>query len=278
MKREASELVRGEDLDILIASRSLDGADGHGVVKLNAMELLRKKYGIREDDFISAELEAVPAYPARDLGIDRSMIGAYGQDDRVCVYTALTALFSIKKPKYTALTILFDKEETGSEGTTGALSSFAADFIADIAAVFKKETRHVLRNSLCLSADVIAAFDPLYAEATDLRNTALLNHGVVLSKYRGLRGKAETNDSSAEFLALIRRLFDDGNVLWQIGEVGKVDAGGGRTIARFIANLNIDTADVGVPLLSMHSPLEVASKLDIYAAHKAYTAFFERSP
>lgn len=276
MKREGAELVKGEDLDILIGSRKLDGSEGDGAVKQNVLKLLHRKYGITEADFVSAELEAVPAYPARDLGLDRSMIGAYGQDDRVCVYPALTALFSLEKPVYTAVTVLADKEEVGSEGNTGALSSFVADFISDLAAPYGKEGRHVLSRSLCISADVIATLDPLYAEVTDLRNIAVLNGGVVVSKYRGLRGKAETNDSSAEFMAVIRRIFDESEVQWQIGEVGKVDVGGGRTLAKFIASRNVDTVDVGVPILSMHSPLEVTSKSDLYMAHRAFSAFFGR--
>jgi len=278
MKRNGAAVVKGEELDVLVGSRSLKGATGDELTKLNILKILNEKYGITESDFVSAELEIVPAFPARDIGFDRSLVGAYGQDDRVCTYTALTAILSLHQPLFTAVTILTDKEEVGSIGNTGAQSSFIRDFIEDITVNLGGNIRRVLSNTFCLSADVIATYDPIYPEVTDYRNTAALNRGVVLSKYRGLRGKVETNDTSAEFMAMIRRIFDEENITWQIGTPGKVDAGGGKTIAKFIAaNLNVETLDVGVPILSMHAPLEVVSKLDVYMAHKAYSAFFERS-
>jgi len=278
MKRSADEVVQGEDLDLLIGSRKSGDAGQSERVKHNILQILDRKYGITESDLISAELEAVPAFPARDLGLDGSMIGAYGHDDRVCAYPALTALLACKTPRHTAVTILADKEEVGSNGNTGMRSAFTQDFIADLAAAFGEEGRHVTPNSRCLSADVIATLDPLYSQVADIRNIAALSHGVVLSKYRGSGGKHETNDASAELMAEVRRLLDDANVLWQIGEVGKVDEGGGRTVAHFVANLNIDTVDLGVPVLSMHSPLEVVSKMDVFMAYRAFSAFFNRSP
>ena len=276
MKRPAAQIVKGEDLNILIGSRAFRDDEGSELVKLNIMNILHEKYGIVEKDFFSAELEAVPAFPARDVGFDRSLIGAYGHDDRVCAYPALTAIFETENPVYTAVTILADKEEIGSEGATGMQSAFLKYFIADIAAVFGEEARHVLSASVCLSADVNAAFDPIYPDVFEKKNAAMINRGVVLTKYTGSRGKSGTSDASAELMSHVRRLMDDGNVLWQIGELGKVDAGGGGTVAMYIANLNVDTVDLGVPVLSMHAPYEIVSKLDVYMAHKAFTALLTR--
>jgi aspartyl aminopeptidase len=276
MKKPASEFIKGEDLNILIGSRAFKDDKGSELVKLNIMKILHDRYGILEKDFFSAELEAVPAFAARDVGLDRSMIGGYGHDDRVCAYPALTALLETENPEYTAITILADKEETGSEGNTGMQSAYLRYFIADIAAAFGEEARHVLSNSACLSADVNVAFDPIYSDVVDIRNCAELNHGVVLTKYTGSRGKSDTSDASAELMAEIGRLMDENNVLWQIGELGRVDAGGGGTVAKYIADLNVDTVDLGVPVLSMHSPFEVVSKLDVYMAHKAFSALLGR--
>ncbi len=275
MKREASEVIKGEELDILTGINHIKGA-GSDSVKLNVLKILYERYGITEADFVSAELEAVPAYPARDLGLDRGMIGAYGNDDRVCAFPTLTALFSAKLPKYTAVAVLADKEEVGSDGCTGAQSSFVKDFVSDLCENAKCPVRQCLKKSLCISADVITAFDPIFPEVGSVSNSTYLNRGVAITKYRGLRGKAETGDASAEFLAMLRRIFDENKVSWQPGEAGKVDVGGGKTLGRFISNLNIDTVDIGVPLLSMHSPFEVVSKLDVYMAHKAFTSFFDR--
>ncbi len=277
MKRPAGEIVRGEDLNILIGSRPFNNEEGAEAVKLNILNILHEKYGIVEADFLSAELEAVPAYAARDVGFDRSMIGAYGHDDRVCAYPALTAIFALEKPAYTALTVLADKEEIGSDGNTGMQGAFLAGFIADIAAAFGAESRHVLQQSLCLSADVNVAFDPLFPDTVEQRNCAFLNRGVVLTKYTGARGKSGTSDASAELMAFFRRNMDDNAVLWQVGELGRVDLGGGGTVAKYIANLDVNTVDLGVPVLSMHAPMEIVSKTDVYMAHKAFLALLSRN-
>ncbi len=276
MKRPATEIVRGEDLNLLIGSRPLADDEGSDSVKLNILRLLNEKYGIVEADFLSAELEIVPAYPAKDVGLDRSLIGAYGHDDRVCAYPAVTAILECGTPAYTAVTILADKEETGSEGNTGMNSSFLRYFIDDLAASFGAEGRHVLQNSICLSADVNAALDPIYPDVMVRSNAAQLNYGVCITKYTGARGKSGTSDASAEYMGRVRRLLDDADVLWQTGELGKVDAGGGGTVAMFIANLDVDTVDLGVPVLSMHAPFEIVSKIDVYMAHKAFLATMVR--
>ncbi|MDD4546131.1 MAG: aminopeptidase [Oscillospiraceae bacterium] len=276
MKRKAVDVIKGEDLNILIGSRAFKDDKGSELVKLNIMKILSERYGITESDFLSAELEAVPAFNARDVGLDRSMIGGYGHDDRVCAYPALTAILATEKPAYTAVTILADKEEIGSDGNTGMQSAYLRYFIADIAAAFGEEARHVLSTSVCLSADVNVAYDPIYSEVFEARNCAFLNGGVVLTKYTGSRGKSDTSDASAELMAKIRKMMDDKDILWQIGELGKVDAGGGGTVAKYIADLNVDTVDLGVPVLSMHAPFEVVSKLDLHMAHKAFSALLER--
>lgn len=277
MKRPASEIIRGEDLNILIGSRPFKDGEESESVKLNVLNILFEKYGIIEADFLSAELEAVPSYGARDVGFDRSMVGSYGHDDRVCAYPALTALFALEKPTYTAITILADKEEIGSDGNTGMKSAFLPYFIEDLAACFGAHGRHVLQNSLCLSADVNVAFDPLYPDTVELHNCALLNHGVVLTKYTGGRGKSGTSDASAELMSFFRRNMEDNAVLWQVGELGRVDLGGGGTVAKYIANLDVNTVDLGVPVLCMHAPFEIVSKIDVYMAHKAFFALLSRN-
>ena len=277
MKKTAGEFIGGEEMNILIGSRPLSGEEGADAVKLNILKLLNDKYGITEADFLSAELEAVPAYQARDVGLDRSMIGAYGHDDRVCAYTALAATFALEAPEYTAITILADKEETGSDGNTGMKSAYLEQFVEDLADMLGGKARHVLRNSLCLSADVNVAYDPLYPDTVEVRNCAALNQGVVLTKYTGGRGKGGTSDASAELMGFFRRIMDKANVVWQIGELGKVDVGGGGTVAKYIANLNIDTVDLGVPVLSMHAPFEVVSKQDVYMTYKAFHALLSRT-
>ena len=276
MKRPAREAIKGEDLNILIGSRAFKDDKGSELVKLNIMKILHNKYGIVESDFISAELEAVPAQKSRDVGFDRSMIGAYGHDDRVCAYPALTSLLELDTPAFTAVTLLADKEETGSEGNTGMQSAFLRYFIEDLADSFGVKARHVFSNSLCLSADVNVALDPIYPEVVEAKNCAVLNGGVVLTKYTGARGKSDTNDASAELMARMRTVMDQNNVVWQIGELGKVDAGGGGTVAKYIADLDVDTVDLGVPVLSMHAPFEIVSKLDVYMAHRAFKALLER--
>lgn len=237
------------------------------------MLILNEKYGIVESDFISAELEAVPAFKAKDVGFDRSLVGAYGQDDRVCAYTELMAVLELNNPEKTAVAILTDKEETGSDGNTGLRSSYLRYFIADLASTFGVKGRTVLQNSRCLSADVNAAFDPTFPDVFEKRNSALLNGGVCVTKYTGSRGKSGTSDASAEFAGEIRRLLDANGVIWQTGELGKVDIGGGGTVAAYIANLDVNTIDVGVPVLSMHAPFEITAKTDIWAAYKAFEAF-----
>lgn len=275
MKRTMVEGVKGEDLNILIGSRPFRDDEGSELVKLNILKILHEKYGIVETDFLSAELEAVPAFPSRDVGFDRSMIGAYGHDDRVCAYTALMAEMAAQSPEYTTVTILADKEETGSDGNTGLNSSYLKYFVADLAACFGANGRDVLSHSRCLSADVNAAYDPTFPDVTEPMNTAYLNRGVVVTKFTGSRGKGGTSDASAEYVGYVRRLLEQENVLWQTGELGKVDAGGGGTVALYIANLNVDVIDVGVPVLSMHAPFEVVSKLDVYMAYRAFRAFYK---
>ena len=273
MKRPATEIVRGEELNLLVGSMPFNKDEESEQVKLNILNILHEKYGITETDFLSAELEAVPAFPARELGFDRSMIGGYGHDDRVCAYPALRALLDCEKPVHTAVTILTDKEETGSDGNTGLCSSYLPYFLEDLADCFGAKGRHVMHASQCLSADVNAAFDPTFPDVMEQKNCAYLNHGVCVTKFTGARGKSGTSDASAEFVGTIRRVLDDGDVVWQTGELGKVDAGGGGTVAAYIANLDIDTIDVGVPVLSMHAPFEVVSKLDVFMTYRAFCTF-----
>lgn len=273
MSRTAGKIIRGEDLNLLIGSIPFRDDETSESVKLNIMNILFEKYGITESDFISAELEAVPAFKARDIGFDRSLIGGYGHDDRCCAYPALRAAVECSMPVHTTVTVLTDKEETGSDGNTGLCSSYLRYFIADIAEAMGENGRDVLSASECLSADVNAAFDPTFADVNERNNCAYVNKGVCITKYTGSRGKSGTSDASAEFAGRIRRLMDSRNVIWQTGELGKVDAGGGGTVAAYIANLNVDTIDMGVPVLSMHAPYEVISKLDLYMAYKAFAAF-----
>ena len=273
MKRPATEIVRGEELNLLVGSMPFNKDEESEQVKLNILNILHEKYGMTETDFLSAELEAVPAFPVRELGFDRSMIGGYGHDDRVCAYPALRALLDCETPVHTAVTILTDKEETGSDGNTGLCSSYLPYFLEDLADCFGAKGRHVMHASQCLSADVNAAFDPTFPDVMEQKNCAYLNHGVCVTKFTGARGKSGTSDASAEFVGTIRRVLDEGDVVWQTGELGKVDAGGGGTVAAYIANLDIDTIDVGVPVLSMHAPFEVVSKLDVYMTYRAVCTF-----
>jgi aspartyl aminopeptidase len=273
-KRPANKLIKGEELNILIGSRPFKEDEGGDLVKLAIMQILNEKYGITEADLMSAELEAVPAFKARDIGFDRSLIGSYGQDDRVCAYTSLKAILDLKKiPKKTAVVVLTDKEEVGSDGNTGLKSAYLKFFLADLAEMQGVALRELLSNSKCLSADVNAAFDPTFPDVTEKLNVAYMNYGVALTKYTGSRGKAGTSDASAEFTAEIRKLFDDNKIAWQTGELGKVDMGGGGTVAMFLANLNIDTIDVGVPVLAMHAPMEITAKNDVWTAYRAFGVF-----
>lgn len=270
-----STAFTGEDLNILIGSRPVRDEEAKDAYKLNIMRLLNEKYGIVEADLISAEIEFVPAFKAVDIGFDRSLVGAYGHDDRVCAYPALEAILNCKNPVQTVVTVLTDKEETGSDGNTGLNSEYMRYFIADLAQAEGEEPRHVLSKSTCISADVTAAYDPHYASVYEAQNSTYINGGLGIAKYTGAHGKGGTSDANAEFVAKIRRTFDDAGVLWQIGELGKVDQGGGGTVAKFIANLNVDVLDIGVPVLSMHAPFEVVSKLDVYMAYKGFKAFFD---
>ncbi|MEG1244709.1 MAG: aminopeptidase, partial [Oscillospiraceae bacterium] len=274
-KRKLNEGIKGEELNILVGSRPFKSDKGSDLVKLNIMKLINEKYGIVEKDFLCAELELVPAFEACDIGFDRSMIGGYGHDDRVCAYPAAIAAFNAGTPEHTLLSVLSDKEEIGSDGNTGLHSAYLRYFIADLGRMQGVEARDVLSNSQCLSADVNSAFDPTFPDVMEKKNCSYINRGVVVTKYTGSRGKSGTSDASAEFMAWCRDIFDKNDVLWQIGELGKVDMGGGGTVAMYIANLNVDVVDVGVPVLSMHAPFEVVSKLDVYMAYRAFLEFFK---
>jgi aspartyl aminopeptidase len=273
-KRTLADGIRGEELNILVGSRPFNRDKEGEMVKLNVLNILNEKYGITESDFISAELEAVPAAKPVDIGLDRSLIGGYGQDDRVCAYPALMATVALDIPQKTVVTVLADKEEIGSDGNTGLNSSFLAYFIHDLAEAMGARGRQVLSASKCLSADVNAAFDPTFADPFEKRNASFINYGAVITKYTGARGKYDTSDASAEFTGEIRNLMDKAGVVWQTGELGKVDFGGGGTVAKYIANLNVDVIDLGVPVLCMHAPFEVISKLDLYMTYRAIEAFY----
>ena len=273
--KTVAEFVPAENLNILVGSRPLADDDGADRVKIAVLELLNRKYGIVEEDFISAELMAVPAYNARDIGFDRSMIGAYGHDDRVCGYAALAALLELDVPQRTAVCMLADKEEIGSEGVSGMKSACFDTFMEDLCEAQNVPLRACYEKSFCLSADVTAAYDPNFAEVYEKRNSALVNYGMGLCKYTGARGKSGASDASAEVVAYARRIFDEANVVWQMAELGKVDAGGGGTVAAYMAERNIDTLDAGVPVLSMHAPYETVGKLDCYMTYKGMKAIFE---
>lgn len=272
-KRSLAEGIKGEELNIVVGSLPFDDPDAKERVKLETMRLLNKKYGFTEHDFVRAEIEFVPAFKAADIGFDASMVGAYGQDDRVCAYTALMAELDTKAPANTTVCVLTDKEETGSDGNTGLASDYLFHFLEDLAAKQGASYRQMLANSLCLSADVNAAYDPTFPDVFEKRNASFMNQGVVLSKYTGARGKASTSDASAELMSYVTGLFDTAEVAWQVGELGKVDAGGGGTIAMFVANRNVDVVDVGVPVLSMHAPFELTGKLDVYNTYLGFKAF-----
>lgn len=276
MKKTGSSIIAGEDLNIIVGSRPFKSDKESELVKLNILSILNEKYGITEEDFLSAELEAVPAFKAKDIGFDRSMIGSYGHDDRVCAYPALRAILDTERtPVKTIVTVLTDKEETGSDGNTGLNSSYLRYFIENLAEDFGVRGRVVLSNSECLSADVNAAFDPTYPSVMEKNNASYINYGVVVTKYTGSRGKSGTSDASAEFTGRIRSLMNKNNITWQTGELGKVDAGGGGTVAAYIANMDVDVIDLGVPVLSMHAPYEIVAKSDVYMAYRAFKAFIE---
>ena len=274
-KKPLGEAIPAESLNILVGSRPLKDDDGADRVKLAVMKLLYDHYGIREADFISAEIEAVPAFNATDIGFDRSLIGAYGHDDRVCAYACLAAILQLSAPEYTAVCMLADKEEIGSEGVSGMQSAFFETFMGDLCASQKVPLRVCFEKSFCLSTDVTAAFDPNFSEVYEKNNSAKVNYGVGLCKYTGSRGKGGASDAGAEVVAYVRRLLDDKGVLWQMAELGKADQGGGGTVACYMANRNIDTLDAGVPVLSMHSPFETVSKLDCYMTYAACKAVYQ---
>ena len=264
--------VPAEKLNILIGS--IPSSEGENKsIKLNILKILNEKYGIDEADFLSAELSAVPAMKARDIGFDRSLVGAYGHDDRVCAYPALSAIFENADCGKSLMCILADKEETGSEGNTGMQADIFTDLISDIANTLGANVFKLRANSKCLSADVSAAFDPNFSDVFEKMNTAIIGCGTILMKYTGARGKSGTNDASAEYIAWLRSVMDSDNVLWQTGELGKVDVGGGGTVAKYVAKHNIDTIDLGVPVISMHAPYEVVSKADVYETYRAFCAF-----
>ncbi len=265
--------IPAENLNLLLGTRPYPGAE-KDAIKLNILAILHKKYGITEEDFLSADLSAVPAAKARDVGLDRSLIGAYGHDDRVCAYPCLTALFDTDDTRHTTMVILADKEEIGSDGNTGMQCELMTDLLADIAASLGGHFAVMKANSKCLSSDVTACFDPNFSEVFDKRNVSMINCGVAMSKYTGHGGKVGTNDAPAEYVAWIRRIMADADVIWQAGDMGKNDVGGGGTVAKYIAKHNIETVDLGVPVISMHAPYEIISKADIYTAHQAFVAFF----
>ena len=276
MKKNAADVIPGEGLNLLLGSRP-DAEEGSDRVKLAVMKLLHEKYGIVEADFLSAELCAVPADEITDIGLDRSLIGGYGHDDRVCAYSELMAILETKKPEKTAVCLLVDKEEIGSEGTTGMLSASFDRFMEDLCASQGASLKECYAHSFCLSADVCNAFDPNFPEVSEKRNNARVNYGVGIIKFTGSRGKSGSNDANAEFIGRLRKVMDDAGVNFQTAELGKVDVGGGGTIAYICALYGMEVIDSGVAVLSMHAPWEIINKADLYEAVKGYSAFMEKA-
>ena len=274
MMQKGGKLIEGEQLNVVVGGLPCADGEAGKKIKYTVLDYLNKEYGMCEEDFLSAELSAVPAYPARDVGFDRALIGAYGHDDRVCAYPALTAVLDAAS-EHTVLAMLVDKEEIGSEGTTGMQCKVYEDLMEEISVALGANFRKVRFASKCLSSDVTAAYDPNFASVYERMNSALLSCGTCMSKFTGARGKSGSNDASAEFVGEVRRMFDKEGVIWQTAELGKVDAGGGGTVAKFLANLNIDTVDLGVPVISMHAPYELISKADLYSNYKAFLAFMK---
>ncbi len=278
MEKKAKDLVEGESLNLLIGSIPYNNKEISESVKLNILNILNQKYGITEEDFLSSELEIVPAFKAKTMGFDWSMVAGYGQDDKVCAYTSLTALMNVQNPKKTAVCILSDKEEIGSMGNTGMETQMFDLFISKILDKLNVNKpnliNEVFANSKMLSADVNAGFDPNYADAFERNNTDYLGRGISINKYTGTRGKSGGSDANAEYIAEIRKLLDENDISYKIAELGKVDLGGGGTIAYILANKGVDVVDCGVPVLSMHAPYEVTSKYDVYSAYKAYEVFW----
>lgn len=278
MKKSASTVVEGEDLDLLVGSIPAKGTEKDPVKKY-VLDLLKEKYGMEEDDFLSAELEVVPAGEARDFGLDRSMIMGYGHDDKVCAYTSLRAIFDMKEVERTSCCILVDKEEIGSVGNTGMQSAFFAQVVEELLEkqgdTKISDFNKCMRNSRMLSSDVSAAVDPLYESVFDMKNAAIMGCGICYNKYTGSRGKNGCNDANAEYFAKVRRVMDDNNISFQTCELGSVDKGGGGTIAYILANMNMDVVDAGIAVQNMHSPCEVVSKADVYEGYLAYRAFLK---
>lgn len=278
LTKTASKVIEGEDLDVTVGSFPLDGKDEKEAVKGNLLKILKEQYNIEEEDFLSAEIEVVPAGKARDLGLDRSMVAGYGHDDRVCAYTSLRAILDLKEvPNRTSCCILVDKEEIGSVGATGAHSNYFTNTLAQLLELegckSEFDLRKCLTNSNMLSSDVSAGVDPLYLSVCELKNSAFLGKGIVFNKYTGSGGKGGCNDANPDFIAKLRRILDENNVHFQTAELGKVDQGGGGTIAYILSNLNMNVIDAGIAVLNMHAPLEVVSKVDLYEAYLAYKAF-----
>lgn len=272
-ERTLPEGIKGEELNLVVGCLPVEGEEAKEQIKLNVLTLLNREYGITEEDFIRGELEVVPAYKARDIGFDRGMIGAYGHDDRVDAYPALMAEIDTQAPAFTTLCVLTDKEEIGSEGVTGLNSQYMVQFIQQLCNSQKADYITTLQNSKCLSADVTAAYDPNWADAFEPNNSTYAGKGIALCKYTGARGKSGASDASAELVSYVTRLLEKEGVVWQMGELGKVDLGGGGTVAKYVASHDIETLDIGVPVLSMHSPFEVVSKGDVYMAYRAFLAF-----
>ena len=278
LQKTAAEVVEGEKLDMLVGSIPLEGEEEEPV-KAQILAILKEKYGIEEEDFLSAEFEVVPAGKARDYGLDRSMIMGYGQDDRVCSYPSFAAIMKQEQVKYTSVCLLVDKEEIGSVGATGMQSKFFENTTAEVMNVCGQyselKLRRALKNSMMLSSDVSAAFDPNFPEVMEKKNSAYLGHGMTFNKYTGARGKSGSNDANAEYLAKLRKVMDEEQVAFQTAELGKVDQGGGGTIAYILANYNMEVIDCGVAVLNMHAPWEITSKVDVYEAYRGYCAFLQ---
>ncbi len=274
MAGKAGKIIEGEQLNVVVGGMPYADEDVSDRIKLTVLSVLHEKYGMCEEDFLSAELSAVPAFKARDIGLDRAFIGAYGHDDRVCAYPALTAVLEAES-RHTVLAMLVDKEEIGSEGTTGIQCKVYEDLMEEISLALGANFRKVRSRSKCLSSDVTAAYDPNFAGVYEKMNSAMLSCGTAMCKFTGSRGKSGSNDANAEFVGEVRKAFAENGVVWQTAELGKVDVGGGGTVAKFVANLNIDTVDLGVPVISMHAPWELISKADLYSNYRAFLAFMK---
>lgn len=281
MKKSMNEGISGEQLNVVVGSIPVADEDAKDKIKTTILNHLKKEYDFKEEDFISADLQLVPAFKVREAGFDRGLVAGYGHDDRVCSYTALEAILDVKEPEYTSVILLMDREEVGSMGSTGMQSHFFEDQVANFVDLYYNQysellVRKVMQNSKVLSADVSAAYDPDFAEVYAKHNSAYLGKGIVISKYTGARGKSGSSEASAEFMGEIRGLFNQTGVVWQTAELGKIDEGGGGTIAQFLANYNMDVVDCGPAVLSMHSPYEVVSKADVYHSYLAYNVFLEK--